>query len=144
MTSDAKPNVKQAVPFFSVSNIKASVRFYVDGLGFEMIHKWEPEGTLRWCWLQCGDAALMLQEFRKEGRNSWMPEGKVGEGVSIVFHVRRCPEDLSQNPASGYRGIESLCRKRNVGCFIERPGMDLVSALKAIQMCQKALNFQKI
>jgi hypothetical protein len=28
-------NVKQAVPFFAVSNIEESLRFYVDGLGFE-------------------------------------------------------------------------------------------------------------
>jgi hypothetical protein len=27
-------NVKQAVPFFGVTNMDASLRFYVDGLGF--------------------------------------------------------------------------------------------------------------
>jgi catechol 2,3-dioxygenase-like lactoylglutathione lyase family enzyme len=27
-------NVKQAVPFFGVTDIKSSLRFYVDGLGF--------------------------------------------------------------------------------------------------------------
>jgi lactoylglutathione lyase len=78
-------NVKQAVPFFRVSNIEESVRYYVDGLGFEMTKKWIPDGKLRWCWLQHGNAALMLQEFRKEGLNSWKPEGKVGVGVSICF-----------------------------------------------------------
>ncbi|HEX3554856.1 MAG TPA: VOC family protein [Thermoanaerobaculia bacterium] len=78
-------NVKQAVPFFAVSNIEESVRWYVDGLGFEMTKKWIDEGKLRWCWLQLGDAALMLQEYRKEGRNSWVPAGKVGEGVTICF-----------------------------------------------------------
>ncbi|MFZ0803517.1 MAG: VOC family protein [Terriglobales bacterium] len=83
--TDVTTNVKQAVPFFGVSNIEQSVRFYVDGLGFEMTKKWIPEGKLRWCWLQLGDAALMLQEFRKEGLNSWKPEGKVGVGVSICF-----------------------------------------------------------
>lgn len=103
MTAEAKPNVKQAVPFFSVSNIKASVRFYVESLGFEMIHKWEPDGRLRWCWLQCGDAALMLQEFRKEGRDSWVPEGKVGEGVSIVF---MCEDALTIYRRIKNRGIE--------------------------------------
>ncbi len=36
MPTDATvaPNVKQAVPFFSVTDIDASLRFYVDGLGF--------------------------------------------------------------------------------------------------------------
>jgi lactoylglutathione lyase len=28
-----RENVKQAVPFFGVSNMEASLRFYVDGLG---------------------------------------------------------------------------------------------------------------
>ena len=80
-----EPNVKQAVPFFGVSDIEASLRYYVDGLGFEMKHKWIDEGKLRWCRLQRGGAALMLQEFPTEGHNAWVPQGKVGEGVSINF-----------------------------------------------------------
>ena len=81
----AETNVQQAVPFFAVTNIEASIRFYMDGLGFQMTKKWIDEGKLRWCWLEHGDAALMLQEFRKEGLNSWVPEGKVGVGVTICF-----------------------------------------------------------
>ena len=84
----SEPNVQQAVPFFAVSDIEASVRYYVDGLGFEMTMKWIDEGKLRWCWLQRGGAALMLQEFRKEGHGAWVPEGKLGEGVSICFICR--------------------------------------------------------
>ena len=70
-------NVKQAVPFFGVSNMDTSLRFYIDGLGFEMKNKWIDDGKLRWCWLEIGEAALMLQEFQLEG--------KVGIGVSICF-----------------------------------------------------------
>ena len=80
-----KTNVKQAVPFFRVADMEASLPFYIDGLGFEMVHKWVDDGKLRWCWLQLGGAALMLQEFRKEGLNAWRPETKVGVGVSIAF-----------------------------------------------------------
>lgn len=83
--AETKTNVKQAVPLFAVANIEESIRYYVNGLGFEMTKKWIDEGKLRWCWLQHGDAALMLQEFRKEGQDSWVPQGKVGEGVSICF-----------------------------------------------------------
>lgn len=69
-------NVKQAVPFFGVTNMEASLRFYVGGLGFKMKHWWipdraedDPDGRIRWCWLQRGDAAVMLQEFLPdEGR----------------------------------------------------------------------------
>ena len=79
-------NVQQAVPFFRVSSMETSLRFYVDGLGFEMTKKWTPDGDgkVRWCWLQHGNAALMLQEYRKEGPNSWTPESKVGRGR---FHL---------------------------------------------------------
>jgi lactoylglutathione lyase len=85
MEKNDKTNVKQAVPFFMVSDIEASVRYYVEGLGFEMTKKWTPEGRLRWCWLQLGDAAMMLQEYWKEGHHANIPEGKLGEGVTICF-----------------------------------------------------------
>jgi len=103
MNDRAEANVKQAVPFFHVANIEESVRYYVDGLGFEMTKKWIDEGKLRWCWLQLGDAALMLQEFRKEGRDSWTPEGKVGVGVSVNFI---CADALAIYREVMARGIE--------------------------------------
>lgn len=78
-------NVKQAVPFFNVSDIEASLRFYVEGLGFVMTKQWTPEGRIRWCWLELGDAALMLQEYWRDGHRGGMPEGHMGQGVSICF-----------------------------------------------------------
>lgn len=83
--SRAEANVEQAVPFLRVSDMDASLRFYVDGLGFEVRDRWVVEGRIRWCWLRNGGAALMLQEFGREGHDSWVPEGKVGIGVSICF-----------------------------------------------------------
>src|SRR3954471_9601468 len=56
-------NVKEVVPFLHVSSMANSIRFYIDGLGFAMRNKWEPDGQLRWCWLTLGGASLMLQEF---------------------------------------------------------------------------------
>jgi lactoylglutathione lyase len=106
MSLEAKtePNVMQAVPFFGVSDIGASVRYYVDGLGFEMTHKWTPEGKLRWCWLELGDAALMLQEFPREGHDAWVPKGKVGEGVTICFI---CEDALTIYREVTARGIQA-------------------------------------
>ena len=106
MKSETKTeaNVEEAVPFFRVSNIEASLRYYVDGLGFEMTKKWIDEVKLRWCWLQLGGAALMLQEFRKKGNNSWVPSGKVGEGVSICF---QCKDALAIYRESISRGIQA-------------------------------------
>jgi len=99
-----EPNVQQAVPFFAVSNIEASVRYYVAGLGFEMTKQWIDAGKLRWCWLQRGGAALMLQEFRTEGHDSWTPGGKVGEGVTIYFI---CEDALAIYREVSARGIQA-------------------------------------
>lgn len=79
------PNVKEAVPFFRVSDMAESVRFYVDGLGFKITHRWEPDGRLRWCRLQHGGAGLMLQEYLTDGHGGRRPEGALGLGVSICF-----------------------------------------------------------
>jgi lactoylglutathione lyase len=79
------PNIKQVVPFFNVTNMDLSHRFYIEGLGFTMKHKWVVDVKIRWCWLELGGAALMLQEFATEGHDSWLPTGKLGEGVSLCF-----------------------------------------------------------
>ncbi len=62
-----------------------SLRFYVDGLGFEITQKWIPNNKIEWCYLQRGGGAIMLQEFQKEGHNARVFGGKLGEGVSICF-----------------------------------------------------------
>src|SRR6266545_1032349 len=105
MNSEPKTatNVRQAVPFFMVSDIEQSLRFYVDGLGFEVKKKWEPEGKLQWCYIEIGDAALMLQEFWKKGHHAGRPDGKLGQGVSICFF---CEDALAIYRDIKSRGIE--------------------------------------
>jgi lactoylglutathione lyase len=102
MTSSA--NVQQAVPFFMVTSLEASLRYYVDGLGFEVKNKWINEGRLEWCSLEIDAAALMLQEYRTEGRHSWRPEGKLGEGVSICFV---CKDAVAFYREVTARGVEA-------------------------------------
>jgi lactoylglutathione lyase len=99
-------NVEKAVPFFRVTSMEASLRFYVDALGFVMTKKWTPDGDgkIRWCSLLHGNATLMLQEYRKEGHNSWVPEGKLGVGVSICF---QCKDALALYKDFKSRGIEA-------------------------------------
>jgi uncharacterized glyoxalase superfamily protein PhnB len=80
-----KSNIKQAVPFFWVSDMEASLKYYIQGLGFELTNKWLDHEKVRWCWIQHGGAALMLQEFWKRGKHTNTPVGKLGEGVSIYF-----------------------------------------------------------
>ena len=100
----AEPNVKQAVPFFAVSDMQASLHFYVDGLGFKMTQQWVDDEVLRWCWLELGGAALMLQQYRTEGHDSWIPKGKVGEGVTIDF---MCEDALAIYHEATGRGLRT-------------------------------------
>jgi lactoylglutathione lyase len=95
-------NVKQAVPFFRVTNIAESVRYYVEGLGFEMTNQWVVAGKLQWCWLQYGGAALMLQELRKGDSDSSPAADKLGVGVSICF---QCDDALAIYRDVAARGI---------------------------------------
>jgi lactoylglutathione lyase len=98
-------NVQQAVPFFCVRDIEASVRYYVDGLGFRMTITWTPGGKLRWCWLQNGGAALMLQEcWSDDGRHAPPPAGTLGVGVSVYFI---CEDALAIYREVTARGIEA-------------------------------------
>ena len=100
-------NVKQAVPFFGVTNMEASLAFYVHGLGFTMKNSWipdrveegcPPDGRIRWCWLQRGDASIMLQEFWP-GRRSPEP---LGAGISVCF---QCEDALALYREFKSRGI---------------------------------------
>lgn len=53
-------HVKQAVPFFSVTNMEASLRFYVEGLGFAIKRQWIPQGD---------EHFLPMEEFSGAGLN---------------------------------------------------------------------------
>jgi len=90
-------NVKQAVPFFMVVDMEKSLRYYTDELGFVLKMKWEPRGTIEWCWLQIGDAAIMLQEYRTN-----IPPEPRGKGVSICF---MCDNALSMYSRLISRGM---------------------------------------
>jgi lactoylglutathione lyase len=78
-------NVRQAVPFFFVKDMERSVRFYTDGLGGAIKLRWEVEGSLRWCWIRLGAAALMLQEFSNDDSRREGAGQALGLGVSINF-----------------------------------------------------------
>lgn len=103
-------NVKEAVPFFGVTDMEASLRFYVDGLGFKMKNQWipapeerNPDGKIRWCWLQLGEAAIMLQEFLPEHR----PKETLGTGASVCF---MCEDALALYREFKSRGIQTRRR----------------------------------
>ena len=101
MSPAERPNVRQAVPFFRVTSIDASLRFYLDGLGFRITRRWEPDGQLRWCWLELGEVAMMLQTFEKDAPERQSP-GNIGRGVSIAF---QCEDALALHRDARAKGL---------------------------------------
>lgn len=73
--------LKQAVPFFMVTNMEAATEFYVSKLGFALKLDWRPEGRVEWCWVERDGVPLMLQEYNKAS----VPNEKLGLGVSVCF-----------------------------------------------------------
>ena len=83
--------VQQLVPLLMVKDMKRSLSFYVEGLGFEIKNTWTPEGRIRWCWLELGGAAFMLQErvtYDPHGNKATQLDENVGAGVGFNYQCR--------------------------------------------------------
>jgi len=102
--SELTANVKQAVPFFCITDMERSLRYYVDGLGFTRTRQWIVNGEIRWCWLELGEAAIMLQNCGKKILDSMPPGSKLGQGVSIWF---QCEDAIALYREFRSRGIEA-------------------------------------
>jgi len=87
--------------------MESSLRLYVDGLGFTIKRQWIPEGDkhypsdgrIRWCWLELGDAAIMLQEFMPQGK----PTEPLGTGASVSF---QCEDAIALYNDFKSRGLQ--------------------------------------
>jgi uncharacterized glyoxalase superfamily protein PhnB len=67
-----------------VTDMPRSLRFYTEGLGFTLKNKWVVDEEIRWCWLELGGAALMLQDYLPNR----IPQDKRGVGVSLCFQCQ--------------------------------------------------------
>ena len=75
----SKVKITETVPLFDVADVDKSIAFYVDGLGFELQDKWVKDDELRWCRVQHGDSALMLQKTQGEA------PANCGPGLTLYF-----------------------------------------------------------
>jgi catechol 2,3-dioxygenase-like lactoylglutathione lyase family enzyme len=82
-----QPNIQYAAPFFMVSNMEVSLKFYTEGLGFSILNTWTPRGKIEWCWLQREGGPLMLQEARISESKPFL-SGDKPAGVSVWFQCR--------------------------------------------------------
>ena len=99
-----EPNVKQVVPFFCVTDMERSLRYYTEGLGFTRTNQWIVEGKIRWCWLQLGGAALMLQNCGQKIADSMPAGAKLGQGASLWF---QCEDAIALYHEFRARSIEA-------------------------------------
>jgi GNAT superfamily N-acetyltransferase len=94
------PNyVRQAVPFLWVADMKASLRFYVDGLGFTVSRQWLVDDRPQWCWLELGGAAVMLQELRGDK----MVDRQPGSHATTIYFI--CTDAVAVFRGVTARGI---------------------------------------
>ena len=130
--SKSQPNIKQAVPFFMVKDMEASVNFYVKGLGFSMTESWMDNGKLKWCWLVIDNAALMLQEYDEKNN---MSQEEPGVGVEIFLIC----EDAIKVLQTKYLLLSLLLVTRCGLCRLK-----ILTAinyhLKVLRMCRKKQN----
>jgi len=102
--ANPEPNVKQVVPFFCVTDMERSLRYYTEGLGFTRTNQWIVEGKIRWSWLQLGGAALMLQNCGQKIVDSMPAGAKLGQGASLWF---QCEDAIALYHEFQARGIEA-------------------------------------
>ena len=95
------PNIRLAVPFFMVRDMEASLKFYIEKLGFIKTIDWTPRDKIEWCWLQRDDVCIMLQEPRD--REKFDSQGPKGNGVSICF---QCINALALYHEFTAKGVE--------------------------------------
>ncbi len=63
-------NAKTAFPSLTVSDLAKSLHFYVDALGFEIVHRSEVDGVLRFAMLKAGNVTLGIgQDDFAKGRD---------------------------------------------------------------------------
>jgi lactoylglutathione lyase len=77
-------DVQVSVSLNMVTNMTRSLAFWIDGLGFALKNKWVVDDKIRWCWLERGTAAIMLQEFGA-AQAAKLAGQTLGLGVQIYF-----------------------------------------------------------
>lgn len=96
MNTSSKVKITETVPLFDVADVERSIAFYVDGLGFELQNKWVDDDILKWCRVQHGDSALMLQKTQGE------PPSNRGPGLTLYFI---CEDAITAHEEFKERGV---------------------------------------
>lgn len=115
--------VKNMTPLLQVYDVKASVAFYCDMLGFELARSYEPDGHFYWASLELGGAKLMLNARYEDDKRPAEPEGdrinahgdtelyfECDNVVEIYTSLKKKGVDLRPPAESNYGAMEIKLR----------------------------------
>jgi glyoxylase I family protein len=82
---------KSLTPLLQVYDMRKSLAWYRDQLGFQILQTYEPEGHLYWAMLKLGEATLMLNaKFEDEDKPATQPP--VPDGHKDITLYFDCPD----------------------------------------------------
>ena len=103
-------NVQTVTPLLQVYDVRRSVAWYRDVLGFQVIASYEPDGHLYWATLQLGGAVLMLNaRYEDDERPAAPPAAQGSEDTTLFFlceNVDAAYADLRAKPCQ-VRALET-------------------------------------
>jgi uncharacterized glyoxalase superfamily protein PhnB len=77
---------RKVTPLIQVFDMRRSVAWYRDVLGFEVLQTHEPDGHLYWAMLKLGDSVLMLNaKYEDDQRPASPPERVEGHGDLTLY-----------------------------------------------------------
>jgi glyoxylase I family protein len=102
--------VHHVTTLLQVFDMRKSVAFYCDVLGFELLQKHEPEGHLYWVQLKLGGAMVMLNSMYEDDDRPAAPDAvrAVAHGDTTLYFA--CP-----NVDEAYEHL------RGKGCDVKPP-----------------------
>ena len=92
-------NAESSNAALTVSDLQKSIKFYTDGLGFEIVYRYEHEGTLKYVRMQGGNVTMGIgQDDFAKGRDR-----KKGVGMRFWFTTKQDLDALAaQIKAAGF------------------------------------------
>ena len=98
MTEKKDPFWNRMVPELTVTDFPASLHFYVNVLGFNiMIKRKEPD----FAYLNLGEAQLMLEQYHSDGWNTGEFTWPLGRGINFQIEVDDVEQILARVHAHG-------------------------------------------
>src|SRR3954447_18376967 len=84
--------VAGVTPLLEVFDMRRSVAFYRDVLGFELVQQWAPDGHLYWAMLKLGGAVVMLNARYEAHAQPAAPDAARAAGHADTELFFDCPE----------------------------------------------------